>query len=123
MAENGLDRLKDREQQAVLEFVRLLREGFGELISSVALFGSQARGESVPGSDIDVLVVVRSEDWRIHKQIRYLAADIGLQYEVTLSPRVWSVSHRQEMEELHSLLYQNIRRDGIDLLQVSRKAG
>jgi predicted nucleotidyltransferase len=123
MAENGLDRLKGREREAVLEFVRLLKDGFSELVSSVALFGSHARGESTPDSDIDVLVVVRSEDWRIHKQVRYLAADINVQYDVILSPRVWSVSHRQEMEDLHSLLYQNIRRDSIDLLQASRKAG
>ena len=51
MAEHGLDGLKDREREAVLEFVRLLNDGFGDLVSSVALFGSQARGEGTPGSE------------------------------------------------------------------------
>lgn len=120
---NDLGRLSPREQGAILEFVRLLEEHFGKLVSSVALFGSKARGERSPDSDLDLLVVVDSDDWRIHKQIRYLAADICLKYDVDLSPRVWSVSHRQEMEELGSFLYQNIRRDSINLLEISGVAG
>jgi predicted nucleotidyltransferase len=123
MSGNGLDRLNPTEQEAVLEFVRLLEERFGGLVSSVALFGSKARGESTPDSDLDVLVVVDSDDWRLHKQIRYLAADIFLKYDVNLSPRVWSVSHSQEMEDLQSLLYQNIRRDSITLLEISGATG
>jgi predicted nucleotidyltransferase len=96
---------------------------FGALISSVALFGSKARGESTPDSDLDLLVVVDSDDWRVHKQVRYLAADVCLKYEVELSPRVWSLSHRQEMEAINSLLHQNIQREGIHLLESSRLAG
>jgi len=60
--------------------------------------------------------VVGSDDWRVHKRIRYLAADTYLEYGLNLSPRVWSTSHHQEVEELQPLLYQNIRRDNINLL-------
>jgi predicted nucleotidyltransferase len=123
MSDNGLDRLNPREREAILEFVHLLEEQFGDLIASVALFGSKARGESTPDSDLDLLVVVNSDDWRVHKQIRYLAADVCLKYEVELSPRVWSLSHRQEMEAINSLLHQNIQREGIRLLESSRLAG
>jgi len=123
MSDNGLDRLNPREREAILEFVHLLEDRFGDRISSVALFGSKARGESTPDSDIDLLVVVNSDDWRVHKQIRYLAADVCLKYEVELSPRVWSLSHRQEMEAINSLLHQNIQREGIRLLESSRLAG
>ena len=123
MPANGLDRLNPAEGVAIVEFVHLLEERFGNLISSVALFGSKARGESTPDSDLDVLVVVDSEDWRIHKQIRYLAADIGLKYNVDLSPRVWSGAHHVEMERLPSLLYQNIRRDSINLLEIHHVLG
>jgi len=38
------------------------------------------------------LVVVDSDDWWVHKQIRYLAADTCLKYDLNLSPRVWSTS-------------------------------
>ena len=118
----SLDHLHTTEQQAVLEFVRVLEERFNGLIRSVLLFGSKARAESTPESDLDLLVVVESDDWRVHKQIRYLAADICLKYDLNLSPRVWSTSHKQEVEKLQSLLYQNIQRDGINLMRLSPAA-
>jgi predicted nucleotidyltransferase len=122
MPGNSLDQLEPREQEAVLEFVDLLERRFGDLISSVVLFGSKARGESGVDSDLDVLVVMNSDDWRIHKEVRYLAADVSLKYELELSPRVWSVSHRREMEAMNSLLHQNIQRDSINLREASRSA-
>lgn len=115
-ADTTLRHLDTRERQALLEYVDLLVEQFDGLINSVLLFGSKARGDSTPDSDIDVLVVVESDNWRIHKQIRYLAADVCLKYDLPISPRIWSISHRQEMKELHTLLYQKIFRDGVELL-------
>lgn len=55
-------------------------------------------------------------------KLRYLDArekQAVLKYDLALSPRVWSVSHRQEMKELESLLYQNIYRDGVELLDLA----
>jgi predicted nucleotidyltransferase len=115
MAESNLEHLNPTERQALAAFIRRLRERFDGGLQSAQLFGSRARGEGSPGSDLDVLVVVDSEDWRVHKEIRYLAADICLEYGLELSPRVWSTSHLQEMEQLQGHLYLNIQRDGISL--------
>lgn len=115
----NLEHLAPTERRALVEFVQLLRERFNGLVQSALLFGSKARGENGPESDLDVLVVVDSDDWRLHKQIRYLAADICLEYDLNLSPRVWSVTHQREVEELQTLLYQNIHRDGISLLEIA----
>ena len=115
MAESNLDHLHPAEQQALAAFVRRLRDRFDGGLDSVQLFGSRARGEGSPVSDLDVLVVVESDDWRVHKEIRYLAADICLEYDLDLSPRVWSTAHLQEMKKLGSHLYLNIQREGIHL--------
>jgi len=119
MPEANLEHLSPMEQQAVLEFVRLIKKRFNGLVSSALLFGSKIRGEDTPDSDLDVLVVVNSDDWKVHKQIRYLAADICLKYGLDLSPRVWSASHLREIEEIQTLLYRNIYKDGVDLLAYS----
>lgn len=114
----NIEHLSPKEQQALAEFVQQLKEQFNGLVCSTLLFGSKARGESSPDSDLDVLVVVASSDWQVHKQIRYLAADLCLKYDLDLSPRVWSIVHQQEIAELQPHLYQNIQRDGIDLLSL-----
>ena len=101
----------------------MLRERFNGLVRSALLFGSKARDENAMDSDIDLLVVVDSDDWQLHKQIRYLAADICRKYGLNLSPHVWSVSHHREVEELQTLLYQNIHRDGINLLDIAAVVG
>ena len=116
MSETSLQHLNPKERQALTEFVQRLREQFDGGLSSALLFGSRARGEGSPDSDLDVLVVVTSKDWRVHKHVRYLAADICLKYDLELSPRVWSTAHLREMERLQTHLYQNIRQDGINLL-------
>jgi predicted nucleotidyltransferase len=115
MPKTHLEHLNPTEQQALAEFVQRLKEQFDGVVRMTLLFGSRARGEGAPNSDLDVLVVVDSDDWRVHKQVRYVAADICLKYSLELSPRVWSTGHLQEMERLQAHLYQNIHRDGITL--------
>ncbi len=117
MVDTNLMHLQPIERQALLELAQKLQEQFNHLILSVLLFGSKARGDSGPDSDLDVLIVVDSDDWQLHKQICYLAADVGLKYNLNLSPRIWSVSHLREMEEMEASLYQNIRRDGVSLFE------
>jgi predicted nucleotidyltransferase len=115
MALSNLEHLAPAEQQALADFARRLRDEFDGGVCSALLFGSKARAESRPDSDLDVLVVVDSDDWRVHKRVRYIAADICFQYGLDLSPRVWSSSHLQEVEALQTLLYQNIVKDAIAL--------
>jgi predicted nucleotidyltransferase len=80
------------------------------------LFGSRARGEAEPDSDIDGLVVMSSAEPEIRREIRHLAMEVWLEHDIYLSTRVWSEAHWRKLRELGTLLYQNIRRDGISLL-------
>lgn len=97
-----------------------IRQRFDGLILSAVLFGSLARDEAGVDSDADVLVVIDKEDYRVRKEIRYLAAEVWLEYGVFLSTRVWSRSHWHKLQEMQTLLYCNIQRDAIDLLTINR---
>jgi predicted nucleotidyltransferase len=81
---------------------------------SIVLFGSRARGDAEPNSDMDLLVVMSDAGPEIRRAIRYLAAEIWLAYGIYLSTRVWSQVHWHKLEELRTLLYRNIRTDGAD---------
>jgi hypothetical protein len=46
-----------RIDPVIAEFVEGLREVYGGRLMTVALFGSRARGDQRPGSDVDLLVI------------------------------------------------------------------
>lgn len=63
-------------------------------IEQVVLFGSLARGDAVPGSDIDLLLVLRhSEEPFLDRSIRYRPAEVGVAIDLV-------VYTRQELDQL-----------------------
>ena len=110
-----LDRLPDLDRQAASEFADKLRQRFDGQIVSIVLFGSRARGDAAPDSDMDVLVVLSDASPATRKVVRYLAVEVWLKYGIYLSTRVWSNAHWSEAEQVQTLLYHNICRDGIRL--------
>jgi len=108
--------LTKRDQQALKEFVSYLRRTLTNQIEFAALFGSKARGDSKQGSDIDVLVIMASEDRELRREILRQAARVSLKYDVILSPRVIGAARWEEMRGFS--LYENVQQDaaGIDIV-------
>ena len=104
-----------RESQAVRIFVDRLFELFPEHILQVALFGSKARGDSGPWSDIDILIVVKEESWAIRGKISTIAARASLEYDVLLGPRVIGKARWDRMKQDGFSLYENVTAEGITL--------
>ncbi len=91
-------RLPQRVRQALADFQRRALELFAGDILQIILYGSYARGEATPDSDVDVMVVVnwtdpkgesvyyhpRSNDTRV-KILDELALDLSLQFGFTIS--------------------------------------
>jgi uncharacterized protein len=77
-------------QLALTEFVKRLRHDLAGNVVDVRLFGSEARGEATPESDIDVLVVVQPESERAALEDRAIdiAFDVNLEFGLYISPRV-----------------------------------
>jgi predicted nucleotidyltransferase len=108
---NSLDHLLTREErQAVDAFIKALHQQYPDRVQDVILFGSKARGDSHPDSDIDILILVDDDDWRFSHAVSRLAAHISLNYDVLLGPRVI----RQARWE-RSLLYSTVSSEGITL--------
>ena len=87
---------------------------YGPRLERLVLYGSQARHEAHPGSDIDVLVVLRG-DVRLGEEIRRvvpITADLSLQNNVLISCAFTTTEQYERDEEP---LLMNIRREGITL--------
>ena len=94
------------------EFREGLRQIYGERLARLVLFGSRARDNSRPDSDIDLLVVLHgSVD--VNDEIRRvspLSSRLSLQYDTVIS--CLYVSER-DFENDTSPLMVNIRREGL----------
>ena len=67
---------------ALSMFISEMQRKWGRNIEQALLFGSVARGEETPSSDIDLLIVVREDDIHLRRAL------IGLPYDITLKMRV-----------------------------------
>jgi len=63
-------------ERLIAEMVRRIC-GVGRPLK-VILFGSQARGDAKPGSDIDILIIEESTQPRYKRSVKYLRALTGL---------------------------------------------
>ena len=49
------------------------------------VFGSHARGDATAESDIDVLVAIHSENWKLGDEIRGVGYELEIEHGVVLS--------------------------------------
>ncbi len=100
----------------LIEILSELRRQFellyGERFVQMVLFGSRARGDAVPGSDIDVLVVLQVpiNPGEEISRTGEVTASLSLQHDVVIS-RVF-VSADQFSKEQSPLLL-NVHREGV----------
>jgi len=111
-----LNSLSAQETTALAAYVAALKAHFGDQLVDVLLFGSKARGDAHPGSDIDVVVILDNPDSQAVSGARGLGFDILLAHGVFLSIRVMSRQQSQDLADMDSMFYRNLVRDGISLL-------
>jgi len=104
--------MNDKLTAILAELRRRFEALYGERLVQMILFGSQARGDAVPGSDIDVLVVLRGEVSPCEEISRSIAdvADISLHNNEVVSCVFVS---EEEFAREQSPLLLNVRREGM----------
>ncbi|KQC14282.1 MAG: nucleotidyltransferase domain-containing protein [Methanothrix sp.] len=103
----------ESRHKAIEEFVRRATREYGDQIRSITLFGSVARGNAAKDSDIDLLVVIDEEDFRLRRKLVGLSFDILLETGGDLSVKVLSYRDFQAHKS-HSFL-RNVLAEGAKL--------
>jgi uncharacterized protein len=89
-----------------------LTDLYGDRLLHLTLFGSQARGDAEPGSDIDVLVVLKSpvNPGEEIKRTGQAIADLSLHHDVVISCLFMDETQYQTR---NGSLLRNIRKEGV----------
>ena len=103
--------------RATDEFVRRLRRDLPANIVGLRLFGSEARGQASPESDIDVLVVVQPDAERVALETRIvdIAFDVNLEFNVFISPSVVTPAILSHPVWRESPFIETVLREGVAL--------
>ena len=105
-------KLTTEEQKAVEQFATTLRQRWGSRIVEIRLFGSKARGDAGPESDVDLLIVTERDDWQLKEQIGRVSTDILLAQGIYLSIKVVGKSLYQRLVALEAPFITNVLREG-----------
>ena len=101
--ENGLDKFKS----LLLERVR---------VHKMILFGSRARGDAGPCSDMDVVVILDNlSDERDFDYVSDCAWEAGFEHGIVIVPVVFTQEEWENSPERYSLLAQAVEAEGMPL--------
>jgi len=107
--------LSPNERSALEQAVREVILKFPAQVRFIALFGSKARGDFGPESDIDLLIVSELDDWRTRDEIRTPVFDTNFDHGLYISPRVIGWERFQQLPVQQPGLFTNLRQDAIEL--------
>ncbi len=101
------------EETTWLEAYRkALGEQFPGLVEEIMIYGSKARGEAGPDSDLDVLLILREGD-RDKKMVRHVGHLLAATGEAVPSIMAYTREEWTARREIDSPFYRAVMRDGV----------
>jgi predicted nucleotidyltransferase len=108
--------------QATLEhYLSQLVANYGDKVESVTLYGSQARGEAEPDSDIDLFIVIYQDLPALRQALIELAWQVQFEHDVVISDIICSLNQLQQLQAGRFPYYQNIENEGVLLWKSASK--
>jgi predicted nucleotidyltransferase len=98
---------------AVRDLRGRLARRFGKRLREMRLFGSHARGDYEPDSDVDVLVVINGLEPSERSEVFHLAWECFEAHELLLAPLALSTSEWAELQARELLIAREVERDGV----------
>src|SRR3972149_5594218 len=94
------------------EYRARLDEIYGDRPDRPVLFGSRARGDAEPDSDIDVMIVLRGplDDWAETQRTSKVTSEVSMKFETDIA-RMFCTP--EDWTKKRTSFYQSVRGEGV----------
>jgi len=107
--------LSKHEREVLGRFRDILNDVIADERPEVTLFGSKARGDDNPDSDVDVLVRVTGDDWRICDKVYAVVTRLLIDTGVCISPKVINRAQFDRMQRGGVPFAGNVMKDAVTI--------
>lgn len=104
-------------QQLIQQYVSNIHDIYGSHLRQIILYGSYARGDFHPDSDIDIMILLDLSDIDIKKyrhQLSDMTFDFNMDYDVDIKPIAKNEEHYRKWVDNYPF-YSNVNREGVRL--------
>lgn len=101
-------------QQLIQLYVSNIHDIYGSHLRQIILYGSYARGDFRPDSDIDIMILLDLSDIDIKKyrhQLSDMTFDFNMDYDVDIKPIAKNEEHYRKWVDNYPF-YSNVNREG-----------
>ena len=103
------------------QYTKEIEKIYGNLLKSVILYGSYARGDYTTDSDVDIMILLNLDDMEI-KQFRHELSsatyDFNLKYDIDIKPIAKSIVHFEKWVATYPF-YANVMKEGVKLFDAT----
>lgn len=103
--------LTQNERSAITALKKEIAQRYA--LQWIKLIGSKARGDSDSESDLDVVIVLTDLSWPIEKSIYELCYALSIQYDVLISPVLFSSQEISDRYIQITPFYKVVQQEGI----------
>ena len=108
-------------QSLLTEYVEGIQKIYGSHLKRVILYGSYARGDFTPESDLDIMILVDLKDSEEEKYLDDLS-ELGFLYNVEhdiwMMPIVKNIEHFNRWVSVYPF-YQNVQTEGVTVYEAA----
>jgi predicted nucleotidyltransferase len=106
--------MSNLDREFAEEYRRQAESLFPGAVEDVRVFGSRARGDNAPDSDLDLFVLMRDEDSSTRARLFDLAWDVAYRMELPYQavPHVMTRGHFERLKSLECRLALDILQEG-----------
>lgn len=116
-AERKVICVQGQMRELLKEYVQKICKIYGKSLAAVILYGSYARGDFRPDSDVDIMILVNLTEEEIQnsrERISDVTYDFNMEHDVEVMPIVKAVEHFRYWLPVYPF-YQNVNQEGVSL--------